>query len=196
MIHSKKKGMDTKTMVMGAVMTALVIVFQLISTYTTFFGPFSTAMALIPIVIGTALCGVVIGGWLGFVFGMVVILTGGAALFWPFSIIGSIVTVLAKGIACGVAAGLVYRALAKWNRYLAVLAAAIACPLANTGVFLVGCTIFFLPSASGIAAVLGWSTSGMEVFWALAMGNFIFELGINVFISPLIVRLLAQARIK
>ena len=103
MIHSKKKGMDTKTMVMGAVMTALVIVFQLISTYTTFFGPFSTAMALIPIVIGTALCGVTVGGWLGFVFGMAVIISGDAAAFLVVNPLGTVLTVLVKGIAAGLA---------------------------------------------------------------------------------------------
>ena len=45
-------------MVLGAVMTALVVLLQLLSTYTTFFGPFSTALALVPIIIGAALCGV------------------------------------------------------------------------------------------------------------------------------------------
>ena len=79
---ASNKKMSTKTMVLGAIMTALVIVVQLVSTYTTFFGPFSTALALIPIVIGAAMCGSGIGAWLGFVFGMVVMLTGGANLFF------------------------------------------------------------------------------------------------------------------
>lgn len=196
MNRTRNMKMDTKTMVLGAVMTAFVIVLQLISTYTTFFGPFSTAIALIPIVIGAALCGAGVGAWLGLVFGLVVIMTGGAALFWPFSIHGSIITVLVKGAACGLAAGLVYRALAWLNRYAAVLAASIICPVVNTGVFLLGCWIFFLPSASEIAAVLGWSGTGMGVFWALAMGNFLFELGMNVLLSPLILRLLDLANKK
>ena len=107
--------MSTKTMVLGAVMTALVILIQVISTYTTFFGPFSTALALIPIAIGAAMCGMGIGTWLGLIFGVVVLATGGAALFLPFSIPGTIVTVLGKGAACGFAAGLVYKLLKKFN---------------------------------------------------------------------------------
>ena len=74
----------TETMVLGAVMTALVVVFQLLATFTAIFGPFSTAIGLIPIVIGAAICGVKMGGWLGFVFGVVVLASGGANLFLAF----------------------------------------------------------------------------------------------------------------
>lgn len=195
-MKKERKGMSTKTMVLGAVMTAFVIVFQLLSTYTTFFGPFSTAIALIPIIIGAALCGAGVGAWLGLVFGLVVLLTGGAALFWAFSIPGSIVTVLLKGLACGLAAGLAYRLFSRFNRYLAVLAAAVACPVVNTAVFLLGCALFFLPSADAIAAALGLAVSGMAVFWALATANFLFELGLSVLFSPLILRLLGIVRKK
>ena len=73
---------------LAALMTALVVVIQTLATVTTFFGPFSTAIALIPIVIGGALCGVTIGSWLGFVFGVVVLATGGAALFLGFNPVG------------------------------------------------------------------------------------------------------------
>ena len=182
--------MSTKTMVLGAVMTALVILIQVISTYTTFFGPFSTALALIPIAIGAAMCGVGIGTWLGFIFGVVVLATGGAALFLPFSIPGTIVTVLGKGAACGFAAGLVYKLLKKFNLTVAAITCAIVCPIVNTGVFLLGSAIFFLPSADQIAAQLSLNVSGMAVFWALAMANFIFEISASIVLSPVIVRLL------
>ena len=179
-------------MVLGAVMTAFVIIFQLLSTYTTFFGPFSTAIALVPIIIGAALCGPAIGAWLGSVFGMVVLMTGGAALFWIFHIPGSIITVLAKGAACGFVAGLVYRLFVRLNRYVAVFAASILCPITNTAVFLLCSAIFFLPSANEIAAMLNLGVSGMAVFWALAMANFIFEVILCVVFGPLIVCLLAS----
>ena len=187
---TKNRTMSTKTMVLGAIMTALVIIVQLISTYTTFFGPFSTALALIPIVIGAALCGSGIGAWLGFVFGMVVLVTGGANFFLAFDVLGTIVTVLAKGTLCGLAAGLVFNALNKFNIYLAAVAAAIVCPVVNTGVFMLGCAVFFLDSASKIASALGSTASGMEVFVVLALANFLFELGANVVLSPVVVRLL------
>ena len=183
-------------MVMGAILTALVILLQCLATYTTFFGPFSTAIGLIPIVIGAAKCGPKVSAWLGLVFGAVVLLTGGGALFFAFNIPGTIITVLAKGIACGLAAGLVYKLLEKVNFYLAVVAAAVVCPVVNTGVFLLGCAVFFLPHAEGIAAAVGLTVSGMEVFFTLALANFLFEVGMNLVLSPIIVRVLNIAKKK
>lgn len=182
--------LNTRKLVLGAIMTALVIVLQLVGSFTTFFGPFSTAVALIPIVLGAAMCGTAVGAWLGFVFGMVVILSGGAALFFAFDILGTIVTVLAKGTLCGLAAGLVYKALKGINEYLAVFVAAVVCPLVNTGVFLLGCYVFFMDSATAIAETLSLSFSGMAVFWALAMGNFALEVASNAILSPILSRVL------
>lgn len=182
--------LQTSKLVLGAIMTALVIILQLIGSFTTFFGPFSTAVALIPIVLGAAMCGSAIGAWLGFVFGVVVIASGGAALFFAFDIPGTIITVLLKGTLCGLAAGLVHKALKKVNEYLAALAAAIVCPLVNTGVFLLGCYIFFMDSATQIAEAVSLPVSGMAVFWALAMGNFALEIISNAVLSPVITRVL------
>ena len=190
MKNANKRKMSTETLVLGAIMTALVIVFQLLGTFTAFFGPFSSAVALIPIVIGASMCGIGIGTWLGLVFGIVVLASGGGAFFMAFDVPGTIITVLAKGAACGFAAGLVYKLLEKVNKYVAVLAASSACPVVNTGVFMLGCAVFFLDDVSGIAQALGSDASGMAVFWALAMANFLLELGSNVVLSPITVRLL------
>jgi len=190
MTNSEKRKKQTKTLVLGAIMTALVIILQLVGTATTFFGPFSTAVALVPIVIGAAMCGTAVGAWLGFVFGVVVIASGGAALFFAFDVPGTIVTVLLKGTACGLAAGLVYKLLEKFNRYIGVMAAAIICPVVNTGMFLLGCFLFFMDSADAIAETLGMGVSGMALFWALAMGNFLLEVVTSLVLSPVIVRIL------
>jgi len=90
-------------------------VLQLLGTFTAFFGPFSTAVALIPIVIGAAMCGVGVGAWLGLVFGLVVLFSGGANLFLAVDVLGTLVTVLVKGTACGLVAALAYRALERFN---------------------------------------------------------------------------------
>ena len=180
-------------MVMAALMTALVVVFQCIATYTTFFGPFSTAIGLIPIVIGAILCGPIVGGWLGLVFGIVVIATGGANLFFAFHIFGTVVTVLVKGIACGVAAGIVYKLLERFNKIVALVVAALVCPMVITGIFLLGSLIFFMPAADAIAEMLGLAVSGFAVFIALAFGNFLFELGMSAVLSPVMVRIIDVA---
>lgn len=187
---TNKRQQQTQKLVLGAIMTALVIILQLVGSFTTFFGPFSTAVALIPIVLGAAMCGTAVGAWLGFVFGMVVILSGGAALFFAFDVPGTIITVLFKGTLCGLAAGLIYKLLSKYNKYLAVFTSAIICPVVNTGIFLLGCYIFFMDSAKEIATAVGLNSSGMGVFGALAMGNFALEIISNAVLSPVIVRIL------
>ena len=192
---STKQKMSTQTLVMGAIMTAFVIVFQLLATYTTFFGPFSTALALIPIVIGAAMCGTGVGAWLGFVFGVIVMITGGANLFFAVDVPGTVITVLAKGTLCGAAAGLVYKLLQKFNKTVAVFASAIVCPVVNTGVFLLGSYLFFMDNVDQLLAKLEelgspMTEKGFAVFLALASANFLFELGTNIVVSPIIVRLL------
>lgn len=181
-------------MVLGAIMTALVIVLQLLGSFTAFFGPFSTAVALIPIAIGAILCGPAIGAWLGFVFGAVVIFSGGAALFWMFDIPGTIITVMLKGIACGFAAGGAYKLLKRFNKIVAAFAAAIVCPLVNTGIFLLGCAVFFLDDVVGIAETAGSTEVGMAVFIGFAMANFFIEVATNTLLSPIFARLIKIKR--
>lgn len=194
MKKTQSKKRSTETMVLGAMMTALVILFQYVGTYTTFFGPFSTAVGLIPIVIGASMCGVGVGAWLGLVFGAVVLFTGGGSLFMAFSIPGTIITVLLKGIACGACAGLVHKLLAKVNKVLAAIASAVVCPVTNTAVFLLGCAVFFLPYADAIAETCGMNVTGMQLFFALAMANFLCEVGMNIILSPIVVRILSIKR--
>lgn len=186
----KTNRRKTENLVMAALMTTLVIVFQLLATYTTFFGPFSTAIGLIPIAIGACLCGPAIGAWLGFVFGIVVIATGGAALFFAFSVPGTIITVLVKGTACGFVAGLVYKILKKKFKFVAAVIAALICPIVNTGIFLLGSAIFFMPYAKEIGAMVGIDKAGFGIFIALALGNFIFEILMNTVLSPIFVRII------
>ena len=186
----ERNNQVVKKMVLGAVLTTLVIVLQLLATFTAFFGPFSTAIALIPIGIGAILCGPIVGAWLGLVFAVVVLASGGAALFWAFDIPGTIITVLLKGILCGLVAGLVYRALERVNRTVAAFAAAIVCPVINTGIFLLGCAVFFLDDAVAIAAAVGSADLGMALFIGFALANFLCEVVTSAILSPTLVRLL------
>lgn len=184
MINQKRT--DTRKMVLGAILTALVIVLQFMGAFVRF-GPFSISLVLIPIVIGAAECGAAIGAWLGFVFGVVVLASGDAAAFLGVSAVGTVITVILKGTLCGMAAGLVYKCLSDKNRYVAVAAAAIVCPLVNTGVFLLGCLVFFMDTISSWA---GGTEVWKYMIFVLVGGNFLFELGSNVVLSPTIVRLL------
>lgn len=168
-------------------MTALVVVLQLLGSFIRL-GTFSISLVLIPIVVGAALLGPLEGGWLGLVFGAVVLISGDAAGFLAISIPGTVITVLVKGIAAGLVAGLVYRLIEKKNRWAAILTAAIVCPVVNTGVFFAGCYLFFFDALSVSAADEGKSVF-LYIILVLIGGNFLFELLFNLLLSPAVLRL-------
>ncbi len=180
---------STKKLVLGAVLTALVIVMQLLGSFIRF-GPFSISLVLVPIVIGAAVCGYKIGGWLGLVFGLAVLLSGDAAAFFAVDVVGTIITVLVKGMLCGLLAGITYKLIAKRNQYLAVMAAAVVCPVVNTGVFLLGCKIFFMSAITQWGLAEGFNNAASYMFLGLAGGNFIFELITNIILAPVILRII------
>lgn len=183
---TEKKTFDTKTIALGAILTAIVIVLQYLGSFIHL-GPFSISLVLLPIVIGAAMCGKAISTWLGFVFGVVVLISGDAAAFLSVNAVGTVITVLAKGALAGLVAGIVYGLLSKFNTYVAVVVAAIACPVVNTGIFLIACRVFFFETITEWAA-------GMDVVKFMFVGlvglNFLVELAINVVLSPTIVKLI------
>lgn len=122
----------------GGLLAAIVAVLQFVGNAIRF-GPFSVSLVLIPLVLGAALYGWGMGCWLGLVFGAVVLLSGDTGLFLAADPGGAIVTVLSEGIACGAAAGLCCRWLPPRYPRLSILLSALAAPLVNTGVFLLGC---------------------------------------------------------
>lgn len=177
-----------------ALFTALIVILQLLGNFIRF-GPVSVSLVALPIAVGAAVYGGAAGLWLGFVFGMVVLLSGDAAAFFAFSVPGTLLTVLVKGIACGGLAGLVYAWLSGKNRTLAAVAAGIVCPVVNTGVFLLGCRIFFMPMLASMAQSLGFGDNvGRFMIFGLVGVNFLAELGVNIVLSPVILRLIRIGR--
>lgn len=185
-----KKTISTRTLVGVAIFTAIVFVLQFFLGAFIRFGTFSISLVLIPIVVGAALYGPLWGAWLGFFFGFVVLISGDAAVFLGVNPLGTILTVLVKGALAGFAAGLVFKALEKKNIWVAVICAAIVCPVVNTGIFLLGCLLFFLPTVSGWAEAMGFENVGAYMIVGLVGLNFVFELLFNVVFSPLILRLI------
>ena len=131
----QRQKTSTETLVLGAILTALVVVLQMMGSFIRF-GMFSISLVLVPIVIGASIGGAKLGAWLGGVFGIVVLLSGDAAAFLAINVPGTIITVMVKGIACGLVAGFVYQWLSKLDRYASVIISALVCPVVNTGVFL------------------------------------------------------------
>ena len=181
------KNQKIKRMVVMALLMAMVVVLQLLSAVIPPVGGFSISLVLIPIVLGAAVYGIRAGALLGATFGAIVIINcvsgadaGGAMVFQANPVL-CVLVVMAKGILAGMASGAVYRLLHKVNPYLAMLVAAIVCPVVNTGVF-IGCMLLFfidvLAAWAGGGDILGFILSG------LVLANFVPELIINVVFSP------------
>lgn len=180
----------TKSMVGIGIFTAIVVVLQMLAVGLRALGLFSVSLVLVPIVVGSAVYGWKGGAWLGFAFGVAVLLSGDAAPFLAIDVPGTVVTVLVKGTACGLAAGVVYAMLEKRSVLWAVFAAAAVSPLVNTGVFLLGCQVFFLDDITKWAAEFGFASVGSYMIFGLTGVNFLIELGVNMVLSPVAARLI------
>ena len=183
------KKIQTEKLVLLSLFTALVAILAYFGGFIKIGGLASISLTLIPVVLGAALCGPWAGAWLGGVSGVVFFMTADAAFWMGLSIPGTIITVMVKGIAAGLVAGLVYKLLEKKNRYVAVIAAAIVCPVVNTGIFLLGCMIFFIDTVKEMAAGEGMSIGAYLILFFVGL-NFVFELLTNIILSPAIVKLL------
>ena len=180
----------TKKMVGVALFIAIVVVLQMLGGGIKVGGMFSISLVLIPIVVGAALYGWKAGGILGFAFGVTVLASGDAAAFLAVDPIATVAVVLIKGTACGICAGLLYKLLSKKFRVLGVIGAAIACPVVNTGIFLIGCRLFFYETVASWGQAMGFPNTAAYMFLGLAGINFLVELAVNLLLGPVIVRLI------
>ena len=186
-VHEKTLKLTTL-----AILTALVIALQLICTVIKF-GPFSITLALTPIIIGAAIYGPVTGAFLGFIFSIVVYITGLTGMdggfilmMMDYSAFGTTVLCLLKGTAAGLVAGLLFRPLEKKNKTVAALATSIATPVVNTGLFALGMMTIFYGFLSE-SAPAGESPLGM-LFLSWIGINFIVEFIVNIALGTVLTR--------
>lgn len=168
-----------------AILSSIVVVLQLLGSFIKF-GPVSVSLVLIPIVIGAAMFGPGAGAVLGGVFSIVVLMQADTAFFYGISFFGTILTVLVKGTMAGWLSGLTFKALSGKNEWVAVGLAAMVCPLVNTGIFALGCRLFFWNAL----AELGGGNALVFLLTGMIGVNFIAEFITNVICAPVILRIL------
>lgn len=195
MTKTNKKGMSTETLVMLSLLTALVALLSYMGGFIKIGGLASISLTLIPVVLGAALYGPYAGAWLGAVSGVVFFMTADAVFWFGLSIGGTVITVLIKGACAGLAAGYVYKLLESKNKYLAIMMAAIAAPVVNTGIFIIGCLIFFIGAVRDMAAGAGMGVGGYLIVGFVGL-NFVFELIVNIAVAPALSRLIDIAKKK
>ena len=181
------KANNIKRMSGIALLIALVVVLQVLSGVIPPVGGFSISLVLIPIVLGGAIYGPGVGALLGAAFGAIVFINcvsgadpGGHMVLQAGPVLCFLV-VMGKGILAGTLSAAAYRVLKPLNPYLAMVVAAIVCPVVNTGVFIVCMVSFFsevLSAWAGGSNILGYVLSG------LVLMNFVPEVIINIIFSP------------
>ena len=163
-----------------AILTAIVIVLQLV--FAPMIGAatgLSPALVLIPIVIGVATCGLGGGAWLGAVFALIVMFDPTTVPFIQHNLLLTILLVFLKGVGSALIAGLVFKLFSKKNKYLAITLAAIAAPVFNTGIFVLGSLLFFV------------EITGVEIYMLFISLNFVVETVINAAFVPAIYHILS-----
>ena len=189
MIKTKEK---TLRMVSLGILSAIIIVLQVVTTYFPT-KPFPITLALIPIIIGSALFDEKAGAFLGGVFSVVVIamcIIGadvGGAMVWNANPFLCVLVCMIKGVASGYVSGLLYRLLNKKSDILATVLAGLSAPVVNTGIFALGMMLFFKETLAS------WS-GGSDILYYVIFGllgiNFLIEIGVNMILSPVIVKII------
>jgi uncharacterized membrane protein len=192
---STKTTQKTRKMVALAMLCALVIVLQTVSILIGQLNPIvSFTLALVPIVVGAVLYGPTAGTVLGAVMGIVVFISVLLGQAGPLSaemlqlnpVVTCLVCILKTAVA-GFVSGLLYRIIAKTGKEkLAIIIAAIVCPVINTGIFLATLlTVFY-----GVAVTFAAGRMLYFIFVIILGINFVLEFILNSALSPVIVRII------
>lgn len=187
-----KRHEQTRNMVLVAILSALVVVFQVVSTFIKI-GPVSITLTLIPVVLGGCLLGKKWGAILGFLFGVVVTFfvlngtdVGGYMLFQANPVL-TVLLCLGKGTAAGFVAALIYQLWSKENSTVGVFFAAMVAPVVNTGIFVIAMLLFY---SDTLAAWAGGSNVAMYILTGLAGWNFLVEFAVSAVLAPTVVSVL------
>ena len=180
-----------KKLVGLATLTALVVGLQFLSNYVSF-GSISITLALIPIAMGAILYGPLAGLFLGAVMGAIVIAAPSTqAVFMPVNPAATIILCLLKTAIAGLVSGLLFKLFAfiakkqndvKKKKILfaaGIIVAALVVPVINTGLFIVGASIFFMDLFGNFITIID----------AVITTNFLVEFLVSAILSPALVTL-------
>lgn len=187
-MEEKQKFFTSKNITFLGVLTALIIVLQVLGSNIVVFGTVRLSFVLVPIVLGAIMLGVRGGVFLGFVFGLITIIMGAVGAD-PFTYVLlnespflCVATCLVKAVCAGLISALTYKAVSVRNKTIALFVSAIVAPVVNTGLFILG--------ALAMGNVLNdkFVANGETLIHFLIIGcagiNFLVELSINVVLAP------------
>jgi len=191
----KKKYFNTKMIATTGILVGIEILLQIIGNYINP-GFANINLSLVPIAIGAVLYGPVVGGFLGFVCGVMVLVSPSTMnIFFAASPLGTILACILKTTVAGIAAGFVMKPFKEEKKIYGVILASILVPVINTGLFSVFALIFFMPMLQGMV-----SETMPNVAAALFVGmigiNFILEVISTAILTPSLYKILEHVGIS
>ncbi len=191
-LFKKNRFFTTRNIAATGVLTAIEIVLQILGNFITF-GPVSINLCLIPIAIGAILYGPFCGAFLGLVNGVAVVFAPSTfAVFMPINPVATVFLCLLKSTLAGLGAGLLYLPFKKKAPFVGSIISAIILPIINTGLFCIGCLLFFRSFLNSIAS--GFPNIYAALIFGVVGWNFIFELTTSAIVSPGISRVIVYKR--
>ena len=179
-----------KKLVGLATLTALVVGLQFLSNYVSF-GSVSITLALIPVAVGAILYGPLAGLFLGAVMGGIALAAPSTATFLQHNLVATIFLCLIKTGVAGLVSGYLFKLFAfiakkqeNVNKKKALFAAgiivaALVVPVINTGLFIVGASIFFIDLFGDFITIIN----------LVITTNFLIEFLVSAILSPALVTL-------
>ena len=195
------KNKNITRMVQLAILLAVVVVLQCFLGSIKV-GATSFSVVLVPIVVGALILGPAAGAFLGFAFGLVVLIYGISGqdvftnmLFQAHPVFTAIIC-LGKGAAAGWGAGMVYKLFVKASSFWASVAAAATAPILNTGLFILGGLTLVRGTLEANLAAFGADSVVVFLVIGCAGVNFLAEFFVNMILSPAIYRIVTIVRRK
>jgi len=184
-MNNKQKFFSTKNVVYLAILTALLVVLNLLSTVFKIIT--NVNLTLIPIVLGALLLGVKGGLILGLISGLMTFIFGVTGVD-PFTNILFVnqpiltfLTCTVKTTAAGALGGLLYGVIKSKNKYVATFVAAGVVPIVNTAVFIIGALTMYNVIATN------FSENVLYFLVIVCAGvNFLIEFAVNLLVAPAI----------
>ncbi len=179
-----------------AVLFALVIVLQAVGG-TVSIGPVQLNFTLIPIVLGAIIFGPIVGAFLGFISGVIVlnqVIMGAVpfyTLIWTNDPVATVFTCLLKTTVAGYLSGLAYSLIKNKNEVLSVFVASAIVPVVNTALFILGC----LCMTNSVYAMANGTNVIVFILVSLVTFNFFIELAINLILAPTLHKALKYIKI-
>lgn len=140
-----KNRLKIKRIVGVAILSALAVVLQLIANYMPSGSPVNLNLALLVITIAGVVYGPFSGAIVGTIVGFVIIFAPSTSAFIGHNAFMTVVLCLLKTGLAGMCAGFLFKLIKRWSVPEGIVSASLIVPIVNTGLFLIGAMIFFLP---------------------------------------------------